>query len=140
MDEITKGSEMSEVVLTYEEMEAERDQWRQAWHSLEQECERSKAEREFNSKEHMAHLNEIWSYITDGLGDWEYPGQIMRRAKEMSEENKHLKAQTSRLANVARISQAFAQKSYTIISSTRLVYIPLDDWNEFRDEVYKGFV
>lgn len=54
--------------------------------------EKLKAEMEFNSKEHMAHLNEIWSYITDGLGDWEYPGQIMRRAKEVMEENRKLKA------------------------------------------------
>ncbi len=84
---------MDEFTLTYEEMEAERDQWRQAWYSLEKDHERLKAESEFNRKEHVAHLNEIWSYITDGLGDWEYPGQIMRRAKEVVEELRKLRSQ-----------------------------------------------
>lgn len=59
---------------------------------LEAEIENFKSVKEFNAIEHYNHLNEIWSYITDGLGDWEYPGQIMRRAKEVMEENRKLKA------------------------------------------------
>lgn len=60
--------------------------------ALIERIEHLEAERDFNSKEYNAFIEDIWAIVGDGKGSWDYPGQVIRYAGYLKEECDKLKS------------------------------------------------